>query len=91
MDQTDQLIVKVEPLDKPRLVIETNYGKKYTADLSEFGSVYCFPKDQKDWENVSISTGGYALTWGCRFEVHVDQVVAEASTVEDIKRTAAGE
>jgi hypothetical protein len=88
MDQTDQLIVRVEALELPKLVIETSYNKKYTSDLSAFKGVHCFPKTQQDWEDVSISTGGYALTWGCRFEVHVDQIIPEAVSVENIDQAS---
>ena len=90
MDQTDQLIVNVSAQKQPLLTIETNYGKRYTADLSGFNAVYCFPKNQKEWEDVSISTSGYALTWGSRFEVHVDQVIAEATHIEDAHTKAMG-
>lgn len=90
MDQADQLILCVTAQEKPLLTIETNYGKKYMADLSRFETVYCFPKTQKEWEDVSISTVGYALTWGCRFEVHVDQIVAESSQIENIQTEAMG-
>lgn len=90
MDQADQLIVNVVAQKQPFLVIETNYGKKYTANLSSFKAVYCFPKSQKEWEDVSVSTGGYALTWGCRFEVHVDQVIADATHIADLQNEAMG-
>ncbi len=89
MDQTDQLIISVIAQKLPTLIIETNYGKRYVADLSAFKSVYCFPKNQKEWEDVGVSTNGYALTWGSRFEVHVDQVTAEATLVEDIHKNRA--
>jgi hypothetical protein len=90
MDQTDQLIVCVTAQKQPLLTIETNYGNKYVTDLSGFKTVYCFPKSQKEWENVSISTGGFAITWGCRFEMHIDQVVAEATHIESLQSKAMG-
>lgn len=72
----------------PKLAIETNERKRYLADLSDFKSVYCFPKTQTEWENVSITEQGFNLTWGTRFEVHVDQVVDSATAVEDVKLRA---
>lgn len=90
MDQTDQLIINVTAQKQPLLTIDTNYGKRYTADLSSFKEVYCFPRSQKEWEDVSVTTGGYALTWGCRFEVHVDQVIAEATHTEEGQDKAIG-
>ena len=85
MDQANIVIQKVHPLKMPKVVIETNERKRYTADLSEFKSVYCFPKTQAEWENVSVTEQGFNLTWGTRFEVHVDQVVDSATAVEDVK------
>ena len=85
MDQTNIVILKVHPLKMPKVVIETTERKRYIADLSDFRSVYCFPKSQVEWEDVSVTEQGFNLTWGTRFEVHVDQVVDSATSVEDVK------
>ena len=85
-----QIIVKVTPLRCSKIQIETNSGKRYTSNLEEFKKVFCFPKTKRDWENVSITTGGYSLTWSTRFEVHVDQVIDAAMKVEKLKLTQAG-
>ena len=88
MDKAHQLIVNVKVLGMPRIAIETNAGKRFTSDLSKFKSVYCFPPSQSEWNNVSITTGGHSLTWTTRFEVHVDQVIDAAESVEDLKKRA---
>ncbi|MBI4405420.1 MAG: hypothetical protein HY537_14750 [Deltaproteobacteria bacterium] len=88
MDQSNQLIKKVQSQILPRLVIETSVGKRYLADLSRFKGVYCFPKSQAEWNEVSVTTAGYALIWPSRFEVHVDQVIDAAIRVEDVRQTA---
>ena len=72
----------------PKLEISTNEQKSYVVDLSELSSVYCFPKTQSEWEDVSIAAQGFNLTWGTRFEVHVHQAIDSAESVADIKRQA---
>ena len=88
MDQANIVIYKVNPLATPRIEIDTNEGKRYQADLSYLKTVPCFPKNQADWENVSITAQGFNLTWGTRFEVHVDQIIDSADSVEELKLQA---
>jgi hypothetical protein len=79
MDQAHLVIKKVRPLALPLVLIETNERKSYTADLSGFSSVTCFPTSQAEWEDVGITAEGFNLTWGSRFEVHVDQLIDAAN------------
>jgi hypothetical protein len=72
-------------MELPRLQITTNEGKRYTSSLSGLSFVKCFPKGQQEWESVSITAGGHSLTWACRFEVHVWQVIDAKEAVQDIK------
>lgn len=88
MDQTNLVILSVTPEQSPTLSIEANDGNIYKADLSRFKPVYCFPKTQEEWNDVSISAFGYNLTWGCRFEVHIQQVIEHATHVELAKKQA---
>ena len=44
--------------------------------------------DTVEWENMSITTQGFNLTWGTRFEIHVYQAIDAATSVIDIKRRA---
>jgi hypothetical protein len=73
-----------------QVVIEASDGKRYQADLASFSNVHCFPKDVAEWEQVSIDAYGLALVWPGRFEVHVDQVVGLATSVEPIGARQAG-
>ena len=57
-------------------------GNRYTADLSSFASVHCFPRDATEWSKVSIDGYGLALVWACHFEVHIDQIIGSANRVE---------
>ena len=82
MDTTIELIQKVKPLDYKKLLIETD-SKRYYSDLTEFDSVHCFP-DKNQWNDISIDSDGIDLIWGCRFEVHVNQVIDCAYKVEDL-------
>lgn len=67
-----------------RVSIEASDGNRYDADLSSFASVYCFPRNADEWAQVSVDSYGLGLTWACRFEVHVDQVIGLASKVERV-------
>ena len=88
MDKTDIVIINVRALGLPRVVVETNESKRYVVNLSEFKSVFCFPKNQKEWENISITASGFNLTWGTRFETGVDQVLDAAESSEEIRMHA---
>ena len=85
MDQTNIVIQSVTPLTLPIIEIQTNEGLSYRADLSQFAVIKCFPKSQKEWENVSITAHGFNLTWGSRFEIHVHQAIDAAETFSPIK------
>ncbi|MGB0454207.1 MAG: hypothetical protein ACPGJV_10895 [Bacteriovoracaceae bacterium] len=85
MDQTDIVVHSVKALKLPRLEIETNQPKKYECDLSSFKDVACFPKDQAEWDNISITAQGFNIIWGCRFEVHVLQAIDCAVSETDLK------
>lgn len=86
MDSTFELIQKVKPLDYKKVLIETA-SKRYYSDLSEFESVQCFP-ESLEWNDVSIDSDGVDLIWGCRFEVHVTQVIDCAYKVEDLPQVS---
>jgi hypothetical protein len=65
-----------------RVVIEATDGNRYSADLSSFRTVSCYPPTADAWSRVSIDSYGLALVWACRFEVHADQVIGLADSVE---------
>lgn len=79
MDQTSELILSVKPVKYNEVVLETNHGFRYWIDLSSFSKVYCYPKDEKEWFQVSIDGYGLDLIWPSRFEVHVDQLIELAT------------
>lgn len=88
MDQANIVILSVKAGQSPFLTIEASDGFIYKADMSKFKAVYCFPKTQKEWEDVSVSAFGYNLTWGSRFEVHSLQVIDQAVSKEAVKKQA---
>ena len=90
MDKTHQIIINVAPQKMPILSIETNCNNLYTANLSYFKNVHCFPKTQSEWENVNIAAGGFNLTWTNGFEVHIDQIIAEAKEKGRAQKKASG-
>jgi hypothetical protein len=56
-------------------------GKRYSADLSHFRTITCFPRTVEEWRRVSIDSYGLVLVWASRFEVHADQVIGLADKV----------
>ena len=75
MDKTNILIKHVTALEFNKVEFETTDGKKYISDLGYFKKVVCFPPNQAEWNKVSITEGGYNITWACRFEVNVYQAI----------------
>jgi hypothetical protein len=71
-----------------RVVIEASDGNLYSADLSSFRTVSCYPPDADAWSRVSIDSYGLGLVWACRFEVHADQVVGLADKIERAEAAA---
>lgn len=88
MGATAPLIARVETPSYGRVVIEGSDGKRYHADLSSLSKVYCYPKTDEAWQEVSIDAYGLSLVWTSRFEVHVDQVIGLADRVEPVRRSA---
>lgn len=50
-------------------------------------SVYCFPEKQEDWNGV-FQMDGDRIVWKNRFEIHVDQAVANTIKKEKLKESA---
>jgi hypothetical protein len=77
MGQADPVIKSVKALGVPIFEFDTVDGYRYTVDLSKFRAVYCFPEKQEDWNQV-FQVDGDRVVWKNRFEIHVDQAVANA-------------
>jgi hypothetical protein len=75
------VILTVSTPSYGQVVVDASDGRRYTADLSPFASVHCFP-DPEEWPRVSIDSLGLGLVWSTRFEVHVDQVIGLATRVD---------
>lgn len=88
MGGTTPLILRVSTPQYGWVTVEASDGYRYSADLAPLSAVYCFPKDQASWDQVSVDSHGLAIVWASRFEVHVDQVVALMRNREPIRHTA---
>jgi hypothetical protein len=76
MDKASSLIVSVSALQNFQVEVQLSDGSVVRSDLTRFKAVYCFPKSDDEWQKVSIDSHGLDLIWASRFEVHVDQVIA---------------
>ena len=86
MDSPSPVITKISTPSFKKVVIEASDGNRYYSDLTSFSKVYCFPKTESDWKQVSVDSYGLGLVWTSRFEVHVDQVIGLAAKVESIQQ-----
>jgi hypothetical protein len=71
-----------------RVIVEASDGIRYHADLSSLDRVYCYPRDDQAWRQVSPDSYSLGLVWTTRFEVHVDQVIGLAEHTEPVERSA---
>ncbi|NOT77518.1 MAG: hypothetical protein HOP07_00785 [Bacteriovoracaceae bacterium] len=46
----------------------------YTADISSFQSVYCYPKNEAEWLQAFVGEFKTAIEWPCGFDIHLDQI-----------------
>jgi hypothetical protein len=88
MGHAARVILKVEAPKLGVVVVETSDGYRHHSNLSSLSAVYCYPKDDTEWSKVSIDSYGRGLQWTCRFEVHLDQVVALATRSERLEKSA---
>jgi hypothetical protein len=69
------LRIKSVVLPKYNIVtIVASNSVTYTADLSSFSPVYCYPRDYDTWSQGFISEG-FMIAWPGGFDVHVDQII----------------
>lgn len=54
--------------------ITLNNGATYSANLSKFNDLYCYPKNFNEWKNASIGENGADIEWESGFAVHLDQI-----------------
>lgn len=53
----------------------------YTADLSSFKNIYCYP-NSKEWEHAFIGEFKADIQWPCGFDIHLHQI-AELATEQN--------
>ena len=88
MDTATPVILRVETPSYGRVIVEGSDRVRYHADLSSLDRVYCYPRDDAAWRQVSPDSYGLGLIWASRFEVHIDQVIGLAERTEPIERSA---
>ncbi|NOT77504.1 MAG: hypothetical protein HOP07_00715 [Bacteriovoracaceae bacterium] len=50
----------------------------YTADISSFQNVYCYPKNDSEWNQALIGEFQTDIQWPCGFDIHLDQIAGLA-------------
>jgi hypothetical protein len=46
----------------------------YTADLSSFNDIYCYPKEEKEWQEAFVGEFKADIQWPCGFDIHLHQI-----------------
>ena len=54
--------------------IKLNDGSEYTADISSFQPVYCYPKDENEWSKAFVGEFKADIQWPCGFDIHLHQI-----------------
>lgn len=47
---------------------------EYTADISSFQHVYCYPRDEAEWKQAFIGEFKADIQWPCGFDIHLHQI-----------------
>ncbi len=71
-------IKKFTLADYNEITIELNNGSIYSANLSTFNDVYCYPQNLHEGKNATIGECRADIEWSSGFAVHLDQVAALA-------------
>ena len=53
---------------------------EYSADISSFQDVYCYPKNEKEWNQAFIGECKADIEWPGGFGIHLDQIASLAVT-----------
>jgi len=60
-------------------ILLTN-GSEYSADISSFQDVYCYPKNEAEWGQAFIGECNADIEWPGGFGIHLDQIASLAIT-----------
>jgi cell division septal protein FtsQ len=72
-------IKKISTTVYNEITIELNDGSVYSANLSKFNDVYCYPKNMQSWLTARIGEYKADIEWDSGFAVHIDQIAALAT------------
>lgn len=51
---------------------------EYTADISSFQDVYCYPKNETEWNQAFVGEFKADIEWPGGFGIHLDQIAGLA-------------
>jgi hypothetical protein len=64
--------------DYNEITIELNNNSSYSANLSSFNDIYCYPKNLQEWKRANVGECNADIEWASGFAVHLDQIAALA-------------
>jgi hypothetical protein len=64
--------------DKFVIQITLSDMSEYTADISSFKNVHCFPLNETEWLQAKIGECAIDVEWPSGFGIHLDQIASLA-------------
>ena len=53
-------------------------GSEYSADISSFQALYCYPKNDSEWGKAFVGEFKADMQWPCGFDIHLHQIAEMA-------------
>ena len=60
------------------ICIRLTDDSEYTADISSFSDIYCYPTDEQEWNQAHIGECAIDIEWPSGFGIHLDQIAGLA-------------
>jgi hypothetical protein len=74
-----KLRIKTFKLIKFNIIhITLSDNSEYTADISSFSKVHCYPKNEQEWALAYIGECAIDVEWSSGFGIHLDQIAGLA-------------
>ena len=74
-----KLRIKSFSLIKHNIIrIHLSDNSEYTADISSFQDIICYPKNESEWSEAYIGECAIDIEWPGGFGIHLDQIASLA-------------
>ncbi len=49
-------------------------NSEYTADISSFQEIFCYPQNENEWKQAFVGEFKVDIQWPCGFDIHLHQI-----------------